>query len=162
MATGTPTPFPWPPIPGNWAAAPLSFGSGDRGSPGARNPSDTTVHPVQVAVAADSAGITVHGTALAHGGGPYWSILGVAYDSSPGFPFLNQLIPLNNDGFLQLWLGVPGAFQPMPAAGYRSMRLELAAPNIFSGATLWAAHVILDLNQFTIPALSGAVSFVVP
>lgn len=146
----------------NYAAAPLPFGAGDRGSPGEMNDSDTTAHPVQVGVTTDNDGITVHGTALDHGGGPLWSAIGVAYGSVPGFVFLNATIPLNNDPFLQLWLGVPGSFRPMPAAGYRSMRVELPAPNVFSGATLYAAHVIFDLNAFTIPALSPAVAFVMP
>lgn len=146
----------------NCAAAPLPFGIGDRGSPGAMNPTDTTAHPVQVGVSTDGGGITVHGTALDHGGGALWSIIGVAYGSTPGFPFLNQTIPLNLDPFLQLWLGLPGSFQAMPAAGYRSLRLDLPTPNVFSGATLFAAHVILDLNTFTIPALSPAIAFQMP
>ncbi|MCR9248487.1 MAG: lamin tail domain-containing protein [bacterium] len=146
----------------NWTSAPLSFGNGDRGSPGAINPTDTTVHPVEVCVTTDSDGITVHGTALDHGGGARWSVLGVAYGSVPGFPFLNATVPLNLDPFLQLWLGVPGAFQAMPAAGYRSMRLDLPTPNVFTGATLYAAHVIVDLNTFTIPALSTAMPFQMP
>jgi len=144
----------------NYAGAPLPFGLGDRGSPGRMNDSDTTPHAVQVAVVSDNDGMTVHATALAHS--QHWSVIGVAYGNAPGFPFLNTTIPLNLDPFLQLWMGLPGSFAPMPGEGYRSLRVELPAPNPLSGTTLYAAHVILDLNTFTIPGLSPAVPFVLP
>ena len=146
--------------PANYAAATAVFGLGDRGTPGARNTIDTTPHPVQIAVAADPAGFTLHGSALSHGG--KWSAFGIAYGSTPGFPFLNATVPLNLDPLLQLFLGTPGAIGPLPAEGYRSLRLALPAPHALSGLPLFAAHVVLDLNTFTIPGLSAALPFVLP
>lgn len=144
----------------NYAAATTPFGLGDLGSPGRRNPADSTVHPVQVAVVSDSSGFTVHGTAIGRGG--LWSALGIAYGSSPGFSFLGTAIPLNLDPLLQAFLGLPASIVQLPAEGYRSLRVTLPSPNPLSGVPLVAAHVILDLNNLTVPGTSPALPFVLP
>ena len=56
----------------------------------------------------------------------------------------------------------PGAFAPMPTEGYRSLRVDLPSPSPLSNVTLYTAHVMLDLNTFTIPGMSPAVPFVLP
>lgn len=144
----------------NYAAATAPYGAGDRGSPGVRNPGDTTVHPVQCAVVADSGGFTLHGAAIGRGG--LWSAFGIAYGNSPGFPFLGAQIPLNLDPLLQTFLGVPAAITLLPAEGYRSLRVTLPSPNPLSGVPLYAAHVVLDLGAMTVPGLSPAMPFVLP
>jgi len=144
----------------NYAAAVSTFGSGDRGSPGRMNDADITTHPVQIAVESDASGFTLHGAALDEG--QNWSVLGIAYGSSPGFPFLSVTIPLNLDPLLQAFLGIPGTFGPLPAEGYRSLFVELPAPSALSGVTLYAAHVVLDLNSVTVAGVSPALAFVLP
>lgn len=144
----------------NYAAAPATFGAGDRGSPGRMNAVDTTVHPVQIGVVGDASGFTLHGAALDHG--QFWNIFGVAYGSSPGVSLLGVTIPLNLDPLLQLLLAFPGAFGPLPAEGYRSLRIDLPTPNPLSNVQLYAASVVIDLNTLTIPALSPALPFILP
>lgn len=145
---------------GNYTAATTLFGAGDLGSPGQRNPADSTVHPVQVALVSDSGGFTLHGTAIGKGG--LWSAFGIAYGSNPGFPFLGATIPLNLDPLLQLFLGLPASITVLPPEGYRSLRVALPAPNPLSGIPLVAAHVVLDLGSMTVPGTSIALPFVLP
>ncbi len=145
----------------NYAAAVVPFGFGDLGSPGRRNDADNTDHPVQVAVSSRPGSFTVHGTALANGNaqGTQWSAIGIAYGSAPGFPLLGVLVPLAQDPLLSVFLGVPGAVAPLPAGGYRSLRVALPTPNPLAGVPLVAAHVVLDLNTLSAVGVSSAVSF---
>lgn len=140
---------------GNFAAAVATYGAGDRGSPGRRNDADTTPHGVTIDAVADATGILLRGGAIGRAG--QFSLLGVAYGSSPGFPFLNMVVPLNFDPLLQLFLGYPGILAVVPGEGYRSLFIPLPAPNALSGVQLWTAHVALDLG-----ALSGAHSAAMP
>ena len=144
----------------NFAAATAIYGGGDRGTPARANTADTTPHQVQIAVASDVTGFTLHGTAIGHGG--QWSAFGIAYGSAPGFPFLNATIPLQFDPLLQIFLGLPGSIVLLPTEGYRSLRVAMPAPNPLSGVPLYAAHVMLDLNTLSIPGLSSALPFVLP
>jgi beta-lactamase superfamily II metal-dependent hydrolase len=144
----------------NYAAATLAYGAGDRGTPGRRNVSDSTLHAVQVAVASDAQGFTLHGTAIGHGG--RWSAFGIAYGQSPGFPLFGAIVPLNQDPLLLTFLGLPGAITPLPDEGYRSLRVAMPSPNPLAGVPLYAAHVILDLQTMTVPGLSSAFPFVLP
>jgi hypothetical protein len=142
----------------NYAAAPLVFGAGDRGSPGRRNDTDTTVHGVQMAATVAPGRVTLHGTALDLPN--QFSVLLLANATSPAIPFGGAVIPLAFDPLLQASLQAPGFFALMPPLGYRSIDLVLpAAP--FGNVTVFAAHVILDVN-LAVPGVSGAVSFVLP
>jgi beta-lactamase superfamily II metal-dependent hydrolase len=145
-------------VAGNYAAATAVYGAGDHGTPGRRNDADTTAHAVQIAVATDTSGFTLHGTAIGHGG--QWSAFGIAYGNAPGIPLLNATIPLNFDPLMQAFLGLPASIVLLPDEGYRSLRVPLPSPNVLSGVPLYAAHVIFDLNAMTIPGLSSALSFV--
>ncbi|MCA8966661.1 MAG: lamin tail domain-containing protein [Planctomycetes bacterium] len=146
---------------GNYAAAVTAFGLGDRGSPGRRNDADSTAHPVQVAVSSRPGSFTLHGTALANGSaaGTQWSAIGIAYGASPGFPLLGVVVPLAQDPLLSVFLGVPGAVAPLPAGGYRSLRVALPTPNPLAGVPLYAAHVVLDLGTLAAVGVSSAVPF---
>lgn len=144
----------------NYAAATLAYGGGDRGTPGRRNTADSTPHAVQIAVASDPQGFSLHGTAIGHGG--RWSAFGIAYGSSPGFPLFSVNVPLNQDPLLLTFLGLPGTIAPLPNEGYRSLRVSLPSPNPLAGVPLFAAHVILDLQTMTVPGLSSALPFVLP
>lgn len=144
----------------NFAAAVAPFGAGDLGSPGRRNDSDSTPHGVQIAVVSEPGGFTLHGTAI--GRGPVWSAFGLAFGRIPGFSFLGTTIPLNLDPMLQTFLGLPFAIVPLPAEGYRSMRVDLPSPSPLAGVPVFAAHVLLDLQNLTIPGVSLAQPFVLP
>lgn len=144
----------------NFAAAAATYGAGDRGSPGARNAADSTSHPVLVDVAATPGELLLRGTALALGS--QWSALGVAYGSSPGFPFLGVQIPLNYDPLLQLFLAHPGVVAPLPAGGFRSLAIAMPQPNPLRGVRVFAAHVVLDLGNLTVAGLSAALPLVIP
>lgn len=145
----------------NSAAAVATFGAGDRGSPGRRNDADGTAYPVLVGVAAKAGSLTLHGTALGSGssGGSRWSVLGIAYGTSPGFAVFGGHVPLNLDPLLGAFLGVPGALAPLPVDGYRSLRLSLPVPNPLAGVPMHAAHVVLDLANLSVVGTSPAVPF---
>jgi beta-lactamase superfamily II metal-dependent hydrolase len=143
----------------NYAAAISTFGSGDLGSPGRRNDADTTVHPVQIAVTTGPSSFTLHGTALAFG--YYISVIGLAYGSSPGFPWGGALVPLNFDPLFQAALGAPSVIAIMPVLGYRSLTVQIPVPNPVAGIPLFAAHVVLDYS-LAVPGLSPAISFMLP
>ncbi len=143
----------------NYAAAPLPFGAGDRGSPGRRNDSDTTVHGVQIAVTTAPDRFTVHGSAL--GLPNHFSVLLLANGNVPGTPFGSVVIPLAFDALFQASLLAPGFLWLVPPLGYRSVDVLLPQPNPLTGVTLFAAHVVLDIN-LAVPGLSGSVSFQLP
>jgi beta-lactamase superfamily II metal-dependent hydrolase len=143
----------------NYAAAVATFGAGDRGSPGRRNDADATVHGVQIAVTTEPSRFTLHGSALALGN--YISVIGLAYGSSPGFPWNGALIPLNFDPLFQAALGAPSVLAIMPVLGYRSLTVQIPAPNPVAGIPLFAAHVMLDYS-LAVPGLSPAISFILP
>ena len=143
----------------NWAAAPQVYGPGDRGSPGRGNPSDATTHPVRCGVSIDNGRFTVHGTAFEFPG--LFSVLGLAYATTPSTPFGGAVIPLAFDPLFQAALGAPGFFAFVPTLGYRSIDVAIPQPNPVAGVPLYAAHIVLDLN-LAVPGVSAAVPFVLP
>jgi beta-lactamase superfamily II metal-dependent hydrolase len=143
----------------NWAAAPQVYGPGDRGSPGRGNPSDATTHPVRCGVSIDNGRFTVHGTAFEFPG--LFSVLGLAYATTPATPFGGAVIPLAFDPLFQAALGAPGFFAFVPTLGYRSIDVAIPQPNPVAGLPLYAAHIVLDLN-LAVPGVSAAVPFVLP
>jgi beta-lactamase superfamily II metal-dependent hydrolase len=143
---------------GNFAAATVAFGDGDLGSPGRRNDGDTTLYPVQVDETFADGVMTLHATALGHGG--VISILGLAQGDAPGFPFLNAQIPLNFDGLFQGAIGSSGAIAFLPAQGYRSWSIPVGPP--YPAYPLFTAHVLLDLSFTSVPGVSPSLSFVLP
>lgn len=143
----------------NYAAAPLTFGAGDRGSPGRGNDTDTTVHPVHIAATVAPDRFTVHGTALDLPN--HFSVLLLANSDVPGTPFGSVVIPLAFDALFLASLGAPGFLSLVPPLGYRSVDVMLPQPNPLTGVQLFAAHVVLDIN-LAVPGLSGSVSFVLP
>ena len=143
----------------NYAGAPNVFGAGDRGSPGRRNDSDATVHPVQIGVTVAADRFTLHGTALDFGN--HFSVLLLAYGTTPGTPFASVTIPLAFDALFQASLGASGFVALMPPPGYRSVDVVIPQPNPVAGIPLYAAHVVLDWN-LQVPGLSSATSFVLP
>lgn len=143
----------------NWAAAPQVYGPGDRGSPGRGNPSDATTHPVRCGVSIDNGRFTVHGTAFEFPG--LFSVLGLAYATTPATPFGGAVIPLAFDPLFQAALGAPGFFAFVPTLGYRSIDVAIPQPNPVAGVPLYAAHIVLDLN-LAVPGVSAAVPFVLP
>ncbi len=143
----------------NYAGAPNVYGAGDRGSPGAMNPSDTTLHPVQCAVVTSSDRFTLHATALDHSN--YFSVLLLSFATAPTVPFNNAVIPLAYDSLFAASLGAPGFLAIHPPLGYRSVDVGWVPPQGLSGVTVYAAHVILDLNLM-VPGLSPATAFVLP
>ncbi|MBL9078050.1 MAG: lamin tail domain-containing protein [Planctomycetes bacterium] len=145
---------------GNFAAATLPYGPGDLGSPGSRNPADTTVHPVQIAVTVEPETFTLHGTALDDGF--TISVLGLANSASFGFPFLNAQVPLDFDPLFAAALTVGGCIALLPFEGYRSWSIPSGTPNPLAGQQLYAAHVLLSLDFATVPGVSPAIPFVLP
>jgi len=143
----------------NWAAAPQVYGPGDRGSPGRGNPSDATTHPVRCGVSIDNGRFTVHGTAFEFPG--LFSVLGLAYATTPATPVGGAVIPLAFDPLFQAALGAPGFFAFVPTLGYRSIDVAIPQPNPVAGVPLYAAHIVLDLN-LAVPGVSAAVPFVLP
>jgi beta-lactamase superfamily II metal-dependent hydrolase len=143
----------------NWAAAPQVYGPGYRGSPGRGNPSDATTHPVRCGVSIDNGRFTVHGTAFEFPG--LFSVLGLAYATTPATPFGGAVIPLAFDPLFQAALGAPGFFAFVPTLGYRSIDVAIPQPNPVAGVPLYAAHIVLDLN-LAVPGVSAAVPFVLP
>jgi hypothetical protein len=143
----------------NWAAAPQVYGPGDRGSPGRGNPSDATTHPVRCGVSIDNGRFTVHGTAFEFPG--LFSVLGLAYATTPATPFGGAVIPLAFDPLFQAALGAPGFFAFVPTLGYSSIDVAIPQPNPVAGVPLYAAHIVLDLN-LAVPGVSAAVPFVLP
>lgn len=143
----------------NYAPAPNGFGAGDRGSPGRRNDGDDTVHPVQIGISVAADRFTLHGAALDFGG--HFSVLLLAYGTSPGTPFGSVVIPLAFDPLFQASLGAPGFVAVMPPLGYRSVDVAIPQPNPLAGIPLFAAHVVLDF-ALAVPGLSNAASFTLP
>ncbi|MCK5941331.1 MAG: lamin tail domain-containing protein [Planctomycetes bacterium] len=143
--------------PGSWnyvGAAPV-YGAGDRGTPGAANAADATVHPVQVGVDVHPDRFTLHATALDHG--LEFSVLGLSYGSSPGFVFNGVPIPLNSDSLFQSTLGVGELIALQPVAGYRSVDVLLPQPNPIAGVPVVAAHIVLDFHLAVLGVSSPAV-----
>jgi beta-lactamase superfamily II metal-dependent hydrolase len=143
----------------NYAPAPNVFGNGDRGSPGRANDGDQTAHPVQIAVTTAPGRFTLHGTALDFPG--FFSVLLLAYGTTPGTPFGSVVVPLTFDSLFQASLGAAGFVALVPPGGYRSVDVLLPQPNPVAGVPLYAAHVLLDFT-LAVPGLSPAVSFVLP
>lgn len=144
----------------NFAAAVAPYGLGDRGSPGRRNDADVASYPVQCDVATQPGAIVLRGTAL--GGGGKLSVLAMSFTAQTGFPLLNAHVPLDFDWLLQGSIGFPGALAMLPDEGYRSLRLSMPSPGPLLGLPLHAAHVVLDLANFTVVGVSPAVSFIAP
>ncbi len=145
----------------NWGGAGGMFGSGDRGSPGSLNSLDSTAWPVLVDVATRPGELVLRGTAVRAPAGSF-SALGIAFGSSPGFPFLGSVIPLNYDFLLQSFLGFPGAIALMPAGGYRSVSLALPQPNPLQGVAVVAAHVVFVPGAGTLFGVSTPLSLTLP
>lgn len=143
----------------NWLGAPNVYGAGDRGSPARANPGDATTHPVACGVTVDAGRFTVHGTAFEFPG--LFSVLGLAYATTPATPFGGAVIPLAFDPLFQAALGAPGFFAFVPTIGYRSIDVAVPQPNPVAGVPLYAAHIVLDLN-LAVPGVSAAVPFVLP
>jgi len=144
---------------GNYAAATTAFGSGDLGSPGARNPADTTLHPVQVDMSLAPNLCTLHATAI--GSLPAFSIIALSESNVP-FPLFNGVLPLFPDGLFSAALGVPGCIGLLPSEGYRSWSFGIAPPNPLAGITVYASHFLLDFSITSLPGVSPAISFVLP
>ena len=145
----------------NWGAAGAVYGSGDRGSPGALNPLDATPWPVLVDAAVRPGELVLRGTAVKAPAGAY-SALGIAFGSSPGFPFLGSVIPLNYDFLLQSFLGFPGAIALVPAGGYRSVSLSLPQPNPLQGVAIVAAHMVFVPGAGSLVGVSSPLNLTLP
>jgi hypothetical protein len=143
----------------NYAPGSLGFGFGELGSPGRRNDSDTTVHPVQVGATSDADSFTLHATALDHPN--FFSVLILSYATTPATPFANAVIPLAFDSLFQASLGAAGFVALMPPLGYRSVDVAIPQPSGLTGVQVFAAHVVLDIN-LQVPGVSPAISFVLP
>ncbi len=148
--------------PGQWNYAPAVtlLGSGEMGTPGTENAADNTTHSVQVGVTVRSDRVTLHATALDHGGG-FLSVLGVSLTANNGFAFGGAQIPLDADPMLALSLGVAGFLTVMPGDGYRSVDLLVPPSSPASGLQLFVAHIVLD-PTLLVAGVSPAVGFIVP
>lgn len=147
---------------GGWNYVPAStvFGSGDLGSPGLPNVGDMTDHPVQIGVSMRPDRLTLHGTALDHGGN-HFSVIGLAYGDTVGFSFGGAQIPLDADLLFSETFGIGGLLALLPPDGYRSVDILIPQPNPLAGIPLFAAHILLDINLL-VPGVSDAVTFVLP
>jgi len=143
----------------NFAAAPQTFGAGDRGSPRRTNDSDATTHAVQCGVSLVPDRLTLHGTALDHAG--LYSVLLLAESTSPPIQFGGATVPLAFDTLCQASLGAPGFLAVLPPLGYRSVDVSLPVPSPLTGLALFAAHVVVDF-QLQVPGTSPAIPFVLP
>ena len=141
----------------NYVAAGPVFGSGDRGTPGIRNAADATMHPVQIGVTVRPDRFTLHGTAL-NPTGNYFSVLALSSGASIGFAFGGAQIPIDADPLFAATLGVGGLLALLPPDGYRSYDVLVPQPNPIPGASLYAAHILFDI-QLQVPGVSPAVSF---
>lgn len=140
----------------NFADATTAYGAGDLGSPGAANAADQTDHPVRCGVTVRPGAITLHAAALDEVF--QFSVLGLSYGSSPGFPFGGAQIPLNNDALLQSTFGAEGMIALVPLLGYRSVTLPLPSPNPIAGVPVVAAHIVLDF-QLDVRGVSSPAQF---
>ena len=141
----------------NFVPAPFTYGLGDRGSPGRRNGGDTTRAAGKMVVEASASSVTLRATAISHGG--YVSVLGLSFGNT-GFPFLDGLIPIDPDPLFMLSTNLPGCVALLPAEGYRSLTLDLPAPNPLVGVAAYAAHIVLDLGTPSVGTVSSATRFV--
>jgi hypothetical protein len=144
----------------NYVGATPTFGNGDHGTPGVTNFADATTHPVQVGVTVRSDRFTLHGTALDYGGF-YFSVIGLSNGANVGFPFGGAQIPLNADPLFSATLGVGGLLAVVPTDGYRSVDVMIPQPNPIPGMSVYAAHIVLDINLL-VSGVSPAVNFVLP
>lgn len=149
---------------GNFVAATSPFGSGELGSPAARNGGDLTLHPTQVDMTLTPNALaptvcTLHATAI--GSDPAFSILGLAGAAAP-FPWLDGVLPIFPDGLFVAAIGVPGCLGLLPAEGYRSWSIPIAPPNPLAGFPIHACHFLLDFSITSLPGVSSSISFVLP
>lgn len=144
---------------GNFVTATTPYGSGDSGSPGLRNPGDTTVHPTQVDMTLRPDLCTLHATAI--GSDLAFSIIGLA-NAAGSFPFLDGVLPVLPDNLFVAAISVPGCVGLLPGEGYRSWSFSIAPPNPLSGVTIYATHFLLDFSISSLPGVSPAISFVLP
>ncbi len=144
---------------GNYTAAATPFGAGDLGSPGKRNPSDTTVHPTQVDMTLTADTCSLHATAI--GSAIAFSVIALSEDPTP-FPFLDGVLPLFPDGLFVAALSVPGCLGFLPAEGYRSWSFPITPPNPLAGVAIRACHFLLDFSITSLPGVSSAITFVLP
>ncbi len=146
-----------PPSVATFAAATNLLPGGDKGSPGARNPGETTSYAARIQVEASPTQLVLRATDLAHGG--RLSVVALAFGSTPGFPLWNAQVPLNVDALFTFSLGLPDFILTLPAEGYRALTLDLPQPNPLKGYPAFAAHLVLDLVAPSVIGLSGAAPF---
>lgn len=140
----------------NFVGAVLTYGGGDRGSPGRRNSGDTTNAPGRVVVEVSPSAVTLRASAISDGGA--FSILGLAFGNG-GFPFLNGVIPLDPDVLFLTTTNLPGFVAVLPSEGYRSLTLVLPNPNPLAGLPAFGAHIAMNLAVPSIAAVSTAAPF---
>ncbi|MEZ5965684.1 MAG: lamin tail domain-containing protein [Planctomycetota bacterium] len=141
----------------NFVGAFLTYGNGDRGSPGRRNLGDLTQAPGRMVVESGLGSVTLRASAISDGGS--FSIVGLAFGNT-GFPFLGGHIPLDLDQLFLTTTNLPGFVALLPSEGYRSVTLALPNPNPLAGLRAYAAHIAMNLAAPSLRAVSTAAPFV--
>lgn len=141
----------------NFAAASLTYGSGDRGTPGRRNGSDTTNAPGRMVVEVAPSQVTLRASAISDGG--LLSVMGMSFGNT-GFPLFNATIPVDPDVLFLTTSNLPGFVAVLPSEGYRSLTLPLPNPNPLLGSPAYAVHIALNLAVPSVGAVSQAAPFV--
>jgi beta-lactamase superfamily II metal-dependent hydrolase len=147
-----------------FAPATAAYGSGDRGTPGARNTTDRTVHPPRASVDTTpqpNGAVTLHLVALSNPN--ELDLGGLAFGNLPGFAVGPVVVPLNPDPLFLLGVSLPGAVSLVPASGYRCWSFPVSAAAGLTNTPAWAAHLILDLvGPNPVRVVSGAAFFRFP
>lgn len=144
----------------NWSAAAVSYGLGDKGTPGAKNPSETTAFPAKFtssAVPAVGQPWTANFTSFNEPGKIYLALLSQS-TSPPLFAFYGQNFPLQQDSLLIESLNIPGYLGFLDADGFAQATVQVPNDPAFHGYAFFGA-----VGTYAFPSLApGKVSAAQP
>ncbi|MBI3817121.1 MAG: lamin tail domain-containing protein [Planctomycetes bacterium] len=148
----------------NWTAATATFGSGDKGTPGARNTADTTVLPAQFVSQGGLAVDTTWNVNFYSYNEPGDIYLGVLSQSTaqPWFVLEAQTFPVLADSLLFDSLAFPGFLWFLDGNGFGSTGVAVPNDNALHGYSFYGVVGVYDYPTIQPGKVSAVVSLTIP
>lgn len=149
---------------GNWSAATVVYGGGDRGTPGSKNTGDTTVFPAQFVSTATpviNSNWNVNFTSFNEPGDIYIGVLSES-TSSPFFTFFGLNFPVQADGLLFESLNFPGFIEFLNPNGFGSATVFVPNDPLLHGFSFFGCVGVLDFPTLAPGKMSAVVPLTIP